>query len=103
MVEANPDAAELPNEQWIGIDLGTTNTCCGIWVTRPDGRGDVQIIQDQFGKFTMPSAVAYKDTDTLLVGSEAVNQSILNNKCFLYDAKRLIGRDYEDPKIGQSQ
>jgi len=77
----------------IGIDLGTTYSCVGVW---KDNR--CEIIANDMGNRTSPSYVAFTDTERL-VGDSAKNQSSMNPENTVYDAKRLIGRDYNDPII----
>lgn len=75
----------------IGIDLGTTNSCCGIC----DEEGNVQIIPYRGGETTIPSIFAIDDKGNELVGYEAKRQWLLNPKRTVYGAKRLMGRDYQ--------
>jgi molecular chaperone DnaK len=75
----------------IGIDLGTTNSCCGIC----DDEGNVKIIPYRGGETTIPSIFAIDDKGNELVGYEAKRQWLLNPKRTVYGAKRLIGRDYQ--------
>jgi len=75
----------------IGIDLGTTNSCCAI--VQDDG--NVKIIPYRGGETTIPSIYAIDDKGNELVGYEAKRQWLLNPQRTVYGAKRLIGRDYQ--------
>ena len=77
----------------IGIDLGTTFSCLGVW-----NNNNVEIIANSQGSRTTPSYVAFTDNDRL-VGNAAKNQAAQNAVNTVFDAKRLIGRKFNDSTV----
>jgi molecular chaperone DnaK len=75
----------------IGIDLGTTNSCCAV----VEDDGSVKIIPYRGGETTIPSIFAIDDKGNELVGHEAKRQWLLNPQRTVYGAKRLIGREFQ--------
>ena len=88
----------------IGIDLGTTYSCVGVY-----RHGNVEIIPNEQGNRITPSSVAFLDqedpnsTHRILVGDAAKNQATLNPRNTIFDVKRLIGRKYHDRSVQQDQ
>jgi molecular chaperone DnaK (HSP70) len=75
----------------IGIDLGTTYSCVAVFQS-----GNVEIIANDQGNRITPSYVSFQDNERL-IGDGAKNASTQNPLNTIYEIKRMIGREYNDP------
>jgi heat shock protein 1/8 len=78
------------NDKAVGIDLGTSYSCVGVWQN-----DRVEIIANDQGNRTTPSYVAFTDT-VILIGDAAKNQASMNPHNTVFGIHRLIGRNFND-------
>ena len=80
----------------IGVDLGTTYSVAAV-----SEKGRVRVFEDPVrGKLTA-STVAFLQDGGVLVGNAAKRHALKDPKNVIYDAKRFIGRKYDDPSVGE--
>lgn len=79
----------------LGIDLGTTNSAVAVMGSDQEP----QIIENEEGKRTTPSIVAFSKEGETLVGFPAKRQAVVNPENTFFATKRLIGRKFEDTEV----
>ena len=77
----------------IGIDLGTTYSCVGVWQN-----DRVEIIASDSGNRTVPSMVTFTDAERL-IGDAAKSAAATYPRSTVFDAKRMVGREFRDPLL----
>ena len=104
-VDAESSEEEQRSGTIIGIDLGTTYSCVGVF---QPGLNKVEIIPNDQGNRITPSYVAFVTNDNIdgsneqrLVGDSAKNQATLNPEQTIFDVKRLIGRKFQEDSVQQ--
>merc|ERR1711874_61108 len=84
---------KMAKKQAVGIDLGTTYSCVGVFQ-----HGKVEVLANDQGNRTIPSYVAFTDTERL-IGDSAKNQVAMNPVNTVFDQKRLISRKFADAEV----
>ena len=84
-------AQQVPYKPLIGIDLGTTYSCVGLFTEE----GTVQILNNEHGSTTTASVLAFEENEYVTVGAQAYERAE-EGAHLAYDVKRLIGRGKND-------
>ena len=92
MVEAMDESVDYV----MGIDLGTTNSCVGVWSPQTN---KIEIVPNEKGNFTTPSIVFFAPNGQILVGDDAMMRfGDGTGEKVIHDVKRLIGRPWSHPQ-----
>jgi heat shock protein 5 len=89
----------------LGIDLGTTYSCVGVY-RRGGGIGGIEIVPNDQGNRITPSCVSFLvdgTTDRRLVGDAARNRATIDPRNTIFDVKRLMGRRYDEPSVREDR
>ena len=89
---------QLEDEYAIGLDLGTTFSCIGVY-----RNGGVEIIPNRNGEKITPSIVILSDDSKVLVGEETIDFLVKNYDSCIYEIKRLIGREFSDRQFQEDK
>jgi len=89
-----PPTEKPTHPTFVGIDLGTTNSCVGVY---RDGRPEILVSAE--GQRTMPSVVTFSDDGSVLVGGPARRQAIMRPTDSIAEVKRLVGRRFDSDAV----
>ena len=89
---------DLEDEYAIGLDLGTTFSCIGVY-----RNGGVEIIPNRNGEKITPSIVIFTNDSGILVGEDTTDFLVKNYESCIYEIKRLIGRQFSYSKFQEEK
>ncbi|KAJ3659868.1 hypothetical protein Zmor_011531 [Zophobas morio] len=81
----------------IGIDLGTTNSCVSLYINNT-----TKILENAFGERITPSFIYFTPNGEMLIGEHAKRMSAVKPENGIYEMKRLVGRQFDDPQLQRS-